>query len=357
MDVNAVVAGFLSDLAAVQTATQKRKAFQRAAAAVFALDRPITALIDPAGTLEKIPSVGPSSTRVILEVVAHGSSPTVERAIADSGRIADVDERRHLRQRFFSRAETTRILTDNTLPHPPPGPYLGDFQVHSEWSDGVPTLAALAGAGLAAGYTHLGVTDHSHGLKIARGLAAADVVRQHAEIDRVNRAQAGRFRLIKGIEANIGPDGALDLSETEIRSFELVLAAPHAQLRRTDDQTDRLLRAIGTPGVHVLAHPRGRVSGTRAGIVADWPRVFATAARLDVAVEIDGDPHRQDLDYELAAAALDAGCLFALDSDAHDTDQFWYTDIARAHARLAGIPAERIVNCWATDALMGWLAK
>ncbi len=355
MDVNAVVAGVLSDLAAVQTVTQKQKAFRRAAAAVFELDRPITGLVDPAGTLQKIPNIGPSSTRVILEVLAHGSSPTVDRAIAESGQSAAVADRRRLRERFFSRAETARILADDTLLHPAPRPYLGDFQVHSEWSDGVPTLAGLAQAGLDRGYTHLGVTDHSHGLKIARGIAAADVVRQHTEIDRVNDAYEGRFRLIKGIEANIGADGTLDLSDDEIRSFELVLAAPHAQLRLSEDQTGRLVRAVSTPGVHVLAHPRGRQSGTRAGIVADWPRVFAAAARANVAVEIDGDPSRQDLDYELAKDALDAGCLFALDSDAHDVDQFWYTEIALAHAKLAGIPAARVINCWPTAELIDWL--
>lgn len=356
MDVNAVAAALLRDLAAVQTSPQKRFAYRRAAAAVFELAEPLPALLDATGTLRKIPGIGPASTRVIMDVLAHGGSPAVERAIADSGRLIDIERQRQLRQRFFSRAEVDRILADRALPHPAPLPYLGDLQVHSEWSDGAPALGDLAAAGLARGYAFIGVTDHSHGLRIARGISMADVGRQHAEIDRVNQACDGRFRLIKGIEANIGPDGHLDLSAEEVLVFELVLAAPHSQLRRTEDQTERLLAAVSTPGVHILAHPRGRMSGTRAGIVADWPRVFATARRADVAIEIDGDPSRQDLDYEMAAQALDAGCLFALDSDAHDTDQFWYADIARAHARLAGIPASRIVNSWDTATLLEWLA-
>jgi histidinol phosphatase-like PHP family hydrolase len=356
MDVNAVAAALLRDLAAVQTSPQKRFAYRRAAAAVFELADPLTALVDASGTLRKIPGIGPASTRVIMDVLADGGSPAVERAIADSGKRIEIERQRQLRQRFFSRAEVERILADRGLPHPVPQPYLGDLQVHSEWSDGAPTLGDLAAAGLAQGYAFIGVTDHSHGLRIARGISMADVVRQHAEIDRVNQAHDLRFRLIKGIEANIDPDGHLDLSAQEVPVFELVLAAPHSQLRRTEDQTKRLLAAVTTPGVHILAHPRGRMSGTRAGIVADWPRVFAAARRADVAIEIDGDPSRQDLDYEMAAQALDAGCLFALDSDAHDTDQFWYSDIARAHARLAGIPASRIVNCWDTPTLLEWLA-
>jgi histidinol phosphatase-like PHP family hydrolase len=106
----------------------------------------------------------------------------------------------------------------------------------------------------------------------------------------------------------------------------------------------------------VLAHPRGRISGSRAGVVADWDTVFSVAAQEGVAVEIDGDPARQDLDYTLAIKARDAGCLFALDSDAHTTYQLRYADIAIAHARLAAIPSERIVNCWDRDRFLRWLS-
>jgi histidinol phosphatase-like PHP family hydrolase len=90
-------------------------------------------------------------------------------------------------------------------------------------------------------------------------------------------------------------------------------------------------------------------------VVADWDAVFQAAVRRNVAIEIDGDPARQDLDYTLAAHALAAGCLFALDSDAHTTAQLSYADTALAHARLAGIPSERIVNCWPLDRLLSWL--
>jgi histidinol phosphatase-like PHP family hydrolase len=134
-----------------------------------------------------------------------------------------------------------------------------------------------------------------------------------------------------------------------------VLAAPHSKLRRNDDQTARMLAAIENPRVHVLAHPRGRITGSRAGVIADWDEVFAAAARHGVAIELDGDPARQDLDFVLAGRALAAGCLFALDSDAHTTSQLQYAETAVAHARLAAIPAERIVNCWSTERLLAWL--
>jgi histidinol phosphatase-like PHP family hydrolase len=140
--------------------------------------------------------------------------------------------------------------------------------------------------------------------------------------------------LIRGIEANISSDGPLDLSPEEAQQFELVLAAPHSKLRKTDDQTDRLVAAIHNPSVHLVAHPRGRISGSRAGILANWDTIFAVAADEGVAIELDGDPARQDLDYTLAARALAAGCMFALDSDAHTTSQLRYVETALAHARL-----------------------
>ena len=185
----------------------------------------------------------------------------------------------------------------------------------------------------------------------------AEAADQRRAIEGLNASSDGRFHLLQGIEANIGADGALDLSEDEASTFDLVLAAPHSKLRKSEDQTPRLLRAIETPHVRILAHPRGRIAGSRAGVVADWDAVFAAAVRRSVAIEIDGDPARQDLDHTLAARARDAGCLFALDSDAHTTGQLSYADTALAHARLAAIPADRIVNCWPLDRLVSWIRQ
>jgi histidinol phosphatase-like PHP family hydrolase len=352
-DVNALVAALLRDLAFAQASQQKMFGYKRAASAVLALDRPLTALVS-GRTLDKVRGVGPASARVIFEVLESGGSPTVERAVAASDRVADIERRRRLRAHFLSRAEVLRVLDDPTLDGVERTAYRGDLQMHSIWSDGVPTLADIADACAARGYAYAAVTDHSYGLKIAGGMSMADAARQHAEIDCVNRSRPS-FRMIKGIEANIGTDGALDLSEEEVAQFELVLAAPHSKLRIAADQTARLLRAIATPGVHVLAHPRGRITGSRPGVQADWGAVFAASAAAGVAIEIDGDPSRQDLDHTLAARALAAGCLFALDSDAHTTGQLSYADTALAHARLARIPADRIINCWERERLLGWL--
>jgi histidinol phosphatase-like PHP family hydrolase len=355
-DVNAVVGGLLRDLAFAQTSEQSMSGYERAAGAVLALEQPLTQLLQPDRTLARIPGIGPASTRVILEVLDTGTSATVEQAVAGSGRTADIERRRALRAHFLSRAEVLRILRDPGFDGPAPTDYRGDLQMHSEWSDGKPTLAEIAAACHGRGYSFAAVTDHSYGLKIAGGITMAEAAAQRHDIGRLNAEYGTSFRLIQGIEANIGSDGQLDLSAEKAERFELVLAAPHSKLRKPDDQTDRLLAAIRNPRVHILAHPRGRIAGSRAGVVAEWDSVFAVAAREGVAIEIDGDPARQDLDYTLAARARDAGCVFAVDSDAHTTSQLRYADTALAHARLASLPPDRIVNCWPTDRLLTWLS-
>jgi histidinol phosphatase-like PHP family hydrolase len=355
--MNATVGGLLRDLAFAQSSQQRMWGYKRAAAAVLSLEEPLTSLVRADRTLPRIPGIGPASTRVILEVLDTGGSETVERAVAASNRASEVAKRRALRSHFLSRAEVLRVLRDPSLDAPAPSDYRGDLQMHSEWSDGRPTLAEIVDACLARGYSYAAVTDHSHGLKIAGGMSMEEAFEQHREMARLNDDYKGHFRLIRGIESNIDGEGTLDLSPTETRAFELVLAAPHSKLRKSDDQTARLIAAIRNPAVHILAHPRGRIAGTRAGIIADWNEVSRIAAREGVALEIDGDPARQDLDYTLAAQVLDSGCLFALDSDAHTTSQLRYTDTAIAHARLAGIPPDRIINCWPLERLSEWMSS
>jgi histidinol phosphatase-like PHP family hydrolase len=355
VDVNAAVGGYLRDLAFVQPSRQQMFGYKRAAAAILGLERSLYELVAEDGELPRIPGIGPASARVIREVLDSGASPTVERAIDASDQRDDIERRRNLRGHFLSRARVLDVLDDEALSGPRVGDYRGDLQMHSEWSDGNASLADIATACHARGYDYAAVTDHSHGLPISGGMSMMEAAEQQRAIDAVNQAQPDGFRLIHGVEANIAADGTLDLSGEEAGLFTLVLAAPHSRLRKTDDQTVRLLRAIEEPHVRILAHPRGRIAGSRAGVLADWPTVFATAARAGVAIEIDGDPARQDLDYTLARQALSAGCLFALDSDAHATSQLWYAETAVAHARLAGIPIDRIVNCWSLPRLMAWL--
>jgi putative hydrolase len=356
-DVNAVVGGHLRDLAFAQSSKPKMFGYKRAAAAILTLDVPLTDLVGPDGALPRISGIGPGSTRVIREILDTGESPTVEQAIERSDRRADIERRRQLRRHFLSRAEVRRVLSDPSFAGPTLEQYHGDLQMHSEWSDGYPTLQEIADACLQRGYQYAAVTDHSYGLRIAGGISMAEAAQQRRAIDEVNARLGNQFRLLQGIEANIDATGQLDLDHDEAATFDVVLAAPHSRLRRNEDQTDRMLTAIAHPAVRILAHPRGRITGSRAGVIANWDAVFASAAQRGIAIEIDGDPARQDLDHTVASRALEAGCLFALDSDAHTIRQLSYAETAVAHARLAGIPADRIVNCWPLDRLLAWLSN
>jgi histidinol phosphatase-like PHP family hydrolase len=226
--------------------------------------------------------------------------------------------------------------------------------MHSDWSDGAETLESIAEACLARGYRCAGMTDHSYGLPVARGMSMAAVREQHAAIEALNARYAGRFRMFKGIEANLRADGTIDMEPDELRQFEFVVASPHSLLRKSMDQSRRMVTAVSQRGIAILGHPQGRRFNVRPGVEARWDEVFAAAARREVAIEIDGSWNRQDVHYELAARALAHGCLFALDSDAHANAELEYADIAIAHARLAGIPQDRIVNYWTDDRFLEW---
>ena len=356
-DLNLAAAALLYDMAALQPAERSRFGYKRAARAIASLKVPVSELV-AAGTLGDVPYVGPSSARIITEFVTTGRSATVQAAVEKSGKQAEVVAKRALRDGYLSHS----LLAEALAMEAPEGvvrleDYRGDFQMHSTWSDGAERISAMAKAAMERGHVCLGITDHSYGLPIARGMSMAQAAQQWAEIDRLNARFDGRFRVFKGVEANILADGSLDVQLDERRQFEFVVASPHSQLRRAEDQTPRMLAAVRAPAVAILGHPRGRMFNSRPGIAADWDAVFAAAAKLGVAIEIDGNWHRQDIDYMLAARALEAGCLFALDSDAHAPGELEFSEYAVAHARLAGIPASRVINCWPEDRLADWMRE
>jgi len=351
MDDNLSLAGLLFDLAHLAGNTPRALGYTRAAKAVLRLDRQITPLVE-ANTFKAIPGIGPTTDRIARELIHEGSSPFFERAVREAGQEEAIARLRGLRQHFLSRAAVGEILSRRGSPSR--AKYRGDFQMHSLWSDGAEPLESIVEACLVRGHSCAGITDHSYGLAIARGMTMEAVTRQHAEIDVLNTKYGRRFRLFKGIEANIRPDGTVDMTPEELGRFEFVVASPHSLLRKNDDQTGRMVGAVSQPGVCMLGHPQGRRYNVRRGVNANWDLVFQVAARRQVAIEIDGLWDRQDVHYELAARALSHGCIFALDSDAHSNPELDSVDIALAHAKLAGIPQERIVNYWPNTRILEW---
>jgi histidinol phosphatase-like PHP family hydrolase len=350
-DVNLELGGLLLDMASIAGDEQRGWGYKRAAKAVFRLDRQITPLVE-ADTFKAVPGIGATTDRIARELIHDGRSATVEQAVEASGKRDKVAQARRLRRGFLSGAVISEILGHAGIPSP--RRYRGDFQMHSLDSDGAEPLDSIAEACLARGYKCAGMTDHSYGLAVAGGMPMARVAEQHAAIDVLNAHYGRRFRFFKGIEANIRIDGTIDMEPDELRLFEFVVASPHSQLREGGDQTTRMVTAVAQPGVSILGHPTGRKLKVRGGVRANWDKVFTAAAKRQVAIEIDGSWERQDVYYEMAARALQLGCLFALDSDAHANGELAFVDAAIAHARIAAIPEERIVNYWPNAKFLEW---
>ncbi len=259
-----------------------------------------------------------------------------------------------LRQDFISMAEARRLL----LGRPSwPEKLRGDLQMHSRWSDGSATIAEMADAAKERSYEYIAITDHSKGLKIAGGIDERALKRQGTEIAKVNAAllkSGSQLTVLRSIEMNLNPRGQGDMSPDSLLGLNLVLGSFHSALRTTEDQTERYLAALRNPHIHILGHPRGRIYNFRIGLKADWPRVFAEAAKLDKALEIDCYPDRQDLNLELLKIARGHGTRISLGTDAHHGWQLEFIDLGLAAALRAKISGDRIVNFMSLLDLKTW---
>jgi histidinol phosphatase-like PHP family hydrolase len=346
----------------------------RVAAALLALAdaeapgaRPATELRSAAATLRQLPDelhgrrvhlgslphVSPRAADVIASFLSCGSDESVgDRLSALLDRDDPAGERK---REFLSRADVDRVLAA------PDGVSLadlrGDIHLHTDRSDGKIPLADLHRALSSRGDSYALLTDHARDCAVAGGLHAGDFAAQGRELDRLNARTDGEFAMLLGAEANIAGDGTIDVTPSSVPVLAAVVASVHTDLRSRKDQTSRLVRAIETPGVAVLGHPKGRLYNMRTGVKVAWDRVFAAAAGQGVAIEINGCPERQDLPPSLARTALAAGCLFALSSDAHAHRHLDFQRFALAIARLAGVPAGRVVNTWPRDRFEEWLRE
>ncbi|MGQ7313238.1 PHP domain-containing protein [Microbacterium arabinogalactanolyticum] len=232
----------------------------------------------------------------------------------------------------------------------------GDLHSHTDWSDGTTPIETMAAAARALGHEYLAITDHSPRLRVARGLSAE---RLREQIPLV-RAQSGEgLTVLAGIEVDILEDGGLDQSLDLLDELDVVVASVHSKLRMdAAPMTRRMIAAVSDPRVNVLGHCTGRLvqgaRGTRPASDFDARAVFAACAENGVAVEINSRPERQDPPDELIAIALQEGCLFSIDSDAHAPGQLSLLDHGAARAESAGVPVERIVTTWGLERLRAW---
>lgn len=220
----------------------------------------------------------------------------------------------------------------------------GVLHCHSAYSDGTTTISDMAEAASARGWRYLGVTDHSHSSFYAGGLTRDAILRQHDEIDRVNAAMPG-FRVLKGIEADILPDGRVDYDDEVLDRFDFVVASVHSRFGMTETQmTDRVLRALDDPHVTILGHPTGRLLLTREPYAIDIDAVVKRAAAVGVAVELNADPHRLDLDWRLLRLVRDAGATVEIGPDAHSIDGLDHMEVGIGIARKGWLRASDVLN-------------
>ena len=314
--------------------TFKVKAFRGAAARVLATPPQELAELAEAGKLRDLEGIGKATEAVILECLA-GHVPTY---LADLERDAGplVAGGEQLRKRLR-----------------------GDLHTHSDWSDGGSPIQEMVVTGVQLGHEYMALTDHSPRLKIANGLSAARLTRQLDVVDAVNEHLEGGFRLLKGIEVDILDDGELDQSEEMLGRLDVVVASVHSKLRMdSGPMTRRMVAAVRNPRTNVLGHCTGRLvrggRGTRPQSEFDARAVFEACRDHQVAVEINSRPERQDPPDELVGLALELGCLFSIDTDAHAPGQLDFLDYGAARAHALGVPEERIVTTWPLERLLAW---
>lgn len=312
--------------------TRKVEAFRKAAGVVLSLDEAQLQARADAGTLTDLTGIGASTATVISQALA-GQTPDYL-AKLDDGPLVDGGE---------------ELL----------GQLRGDLHSHSEWSDGGSPIEEMVATCLELGREYQALTDHSPRLKIANGLSAERLTTQITIIDRINEHLGGEFTLLKGIEVDILDDGGLDQTDEMLDKLDVVVASVHSKLRMAKGpMTRRMLGAIENRHVDVLGHCTGRLvtggRGTRPQSEFDAEAVFAACAEHRVAVEINSRPERMDPPDELIGLAMEAGCLFSIDTDAHAPGQLDFLAYGAERAQRLGVPAERIVTTWPLADLLEW---
>lgn len=318
--------------------TYKVQAFRKAAAAILPLDPDDLAQRVESGTLRDIEGIGASTSEVIVAAV-EGRMPA---------RLAKLE------------GEVGGPLVDG-------GGALraalrGDLHSHSDWSDGGSPIEEMAFTAMQLGHEYQVLTDHSPRLKVANGLSVERLKKQLVIVEAINEHLAGDFTLLKGIEVDILDDGSLDQTEEMLERLDVRVASVHSKLRMDrDDMTRRMVVAAQNRFTNVLGHCTGRLvtggRGVRPQSQFNAREVFAACRDNNVAVEINARPERRDPPTKLIELAMEMGCLFSIDSDAHAPGQLDFQIYGCERAEAIGVPAERIVNTWPLDELLDWAAK
>jgi DNA polymerase (family 10) len=233
----------------------------------------------------------------------------------------------------------------------------GVLHCHSEYSDGKATIAEMADAARAKGWSYIGISDHSQAAFYASGVARERMLDQHDEIDAWNAARSG-VRVLKGVEADILADGRLDYDEELLDRFDYVIASIHSRFKMDGPaMTERILRAMDDPHMTILAHPTGRLLLSREPYALDIEAVLEKARAVGVAVELNADPHRLDLDWRHIRRAKELGITVEIGPDAHSTRALEWTDLGVAMARKGWLERADVLNVGTADDVIAFARR
>jgi DNA polymerase (family 10) len=237
------------------------------------------------------------------------------------------------------------------------GDIKGDLHVHTNWSDGASSIEEIAEAARRRGYQYLVISDHSHGLGIAKGLTLERLKEQRAIIDELNRRWSD-FRLLQGAEVEIRADGSLDYPDEILASLDLVIASIHTGLRQERERiTARVINAMRNPYVDIIGHPSGRILGQREESAVDMDEVLRVAKETGTILEVNGTPDRLDLDDVYIRRAVEMGVKLAIDSDAHNLYGLDSLEFGVAMARRGWAEPKDVVNTLPLEELLKALKR
>ena len=234
---------------------------------------------------------------------------------------------------------------------------VSDLHMHTTWSDGAHSVAEMGAALIARGYSYAVITDHSQYLKVANGLTPERLEQQKRDIYAFNEAHPN-FRLYRGTEMDILPDGTLDFENAVLKELDFVIASIHSSFTQSQDKImTRLKTAIENPYVHMIAHPTGRIVGQRGGYDPDVPQLIEWAAEHGKILELNANPYRLDLCVEHLQLAMEKNVLIAINTDAHAIDQLRFMEIGTKYAQKAWLKKELIVNTWSKEQFEAFITK
>jgi DNA polymerase (family 10) len=223
--------------------------------------------------------------------------------------------------------------------------FRGFFHFHSTWSDGNNSIKEMIDEGSRLGFKYFALCDHSKSAYYANGLNEKRLSEQHKEIDEFNKKSD--FTVYKGIESDILKDGSLDYSNEILMKFEFVVASIHSIFNLEENEmTKRIIKAIENPYTDLIAHPTGRLLLTRDGYKVNIQKVIDACSQNDVAIEINANPHRLDLDWRNIFYAREKGVKFSINPDAHSIDGIHDINFGIMIARKGGILASEVINCF-----------